>query len=660
MLLLEKKYILIAFSLLLLFSEAKGATTIEINTKETNYKLSGDVLQYLIDDSDKLTFNNILEKSLQKQFYPMQHYPVQMLEANKTYWLKIDVLNLDSLYVNEWVLEFFDFRITTLDIYLPDGKGHYLHKSVGFSYPLAQKEFKHKNYVFQLPYLAKGLNHIYAKVVSNVPVTARGRLCKTHYFNEYALNEYYFLSLYYGVCLAMLVYNLFLFFTIRDITYLYYIFYVFGAIMFSFARDGLGFHFLWPQWPMLNKYMFNISNMFMIFWEVMYARSFLNTKHTQPLIDKVLKWTLAIRFIGFLLTFTIFPEFATDISFDIVILIILFYSGYKVAKKKYWPANYYLIAFSWMLLGYFIFNLFNRGLLQHNTFTVYSVNFGIVGEMLLLSFALASRIKILQKEKLDAQNETITQLKLNEEFKDSTNKELERKVSERTKELETKNKELDAFVYKASHDLKGPLNSIVGLATIGMMENDINKSREYFKHTCDTAKRLQATIVDLLNLTKVKETVVNKNPMDISKVLDEVLENFAHDENFSEVGITKKIDIEKTVVSDESLVRSILQNLVENGLKYRDPRKEKQTLDISLKNKNGHFLVEVSDNGLGIPDTSKDKIFEMFYKINPKSNGSGLGLHILKTAVQKLGGQIELNSKWGQGSTFKIKLPNSN
>jgi signal transduction histidine kinase len=161
-------------------------------------------------------------------------------------------------------------------------------------------------------------------------------------------------------------------------------------------------------------------------------------------------------------------------------------------------------------------------------------------------------------------------------------------------------------------------------------------------------------------LTKVKETVVNKNPMDISKVLDEVLENFAHDENFSEVGITKKIDVEKTVVSDESLVRSILQNLVENGLKYRDPRKEKQTLDIYLKNKNGHFLVEVSDNGLGIPDTSKDKIFEMFYKINPKSNGSGLGLHILKTAVQKLGGQIELHSKWGQGSTFKIKLPNSN
>jgi len=398
----------------------------------------------------------------------------------------------------------------------------------------------------------------------------------------------------------------------------------------------------------------------MIYWQVMYARSFLNTKETQPFINSLLKWSLYVRIAVFVTTLTLLPNYATDISLDIILLLILFFAGYKVARKKYWPANYYLVAFTCMLLGYFIFNLFNRGLIQHTIFSVYSMNFGIVAEMLLLSFALAARIKILQKEKWDAQIEMIEQLRLNEELKDSANRQLEQKVSERTKELETKNKELDAFVYKASHDLKGPLNSIVGLATIGMMENDLSKSREYFKHTCDTAKRLQSTIVDLLSLTKVKEAVVMKHPVDINKLLDEVIENFAHDDEYAKVGITKKIEADKTVVTDEGLIRSILQNLVENGLKYRDPRKEKQTLDIFLKNKNGHFIVQVSDNGLGIPDTAKEKVFDMFFKINPKSNGSGLGLHILKTAVQKLGGDIELESNWGKGTTFKIKLPNEN
>jgi signal transduction histidine kinase len=654
----KKKYFLGLLFLILLSLESKSDASIQIKQGELSYDLTGNVIQYLEDKSAIVNISDILHTKVGLDFKPMSSSSVELLEANMVYWLKIDIRNLDSASVREWILEFFDFRINSLDMYIPQQDGQYLHKSVGFSYPHSQKEFKHKNYAFQLPYLGTGVTHIYARVISDVPVTARARLSKTYYFNDYALNEYYILSLYYGICLAMIVYNLFLYFTIRDVTYLYYILYVLGATLFSFSRDGLGFHFLWPQWPILNKYMFSISNVFMISWEVMYARSFLNTKNTQPIIDKALQWALALRITIFFVTLFILPSHSNDITFDIIILALLFYSGYKVAKKKYLPANYYLIAFTCMLVGYFVFNLFNRGIVPHNVLTEYSVNFGIVGEMLLLSFALASRIKILQKEKIDAQHETIKQLTLNEELKDSANRELEQKVWERTKELETKNKELDAFVYKASHDLKGPLNSIVGLATIGMMENDMTKAREYFKHTCDTAKRLQATIVDLLSLTKVKETIVNKHPVDISLLLDEVIENFAHDENYAEVGITKKIDADKQVVTDEGLIRSILQNLVENGLKYRDPKKEKQTLDISLKNKNGHFVVKVSDNGIGIPDNSKDKVFEMFYKINPKSNGSGLGLHILKTAVQKLGGNIELETQWGKGSTFMIELPN--
>lgn len=645
---------------LLLFLSARGNASITIDLKQhnTNYYFIGESINYFEDSSRTLSFSEVLLKDSMGQFSTMKEYPIEYLDPNKVYWIRLDLQNTGENLTSQWVIEFLDFRIGRLDVYLPNNNGGYFVKTAGFSYPASQKEFKHKNYVFQLPLIGNKTNHVYARMTSRVPVTARVKVSTIQNFTEYTILEYFFLALYYGICLSMLIYNFFLFVTIQDKTYRYYIFYVFGAILFSFSRDGLGFLFVWPEYPIVNTFIFNFSNLFMIFWEVMYVRSFLNLSKTQPNLDRVLRWALAIRVVLYFCTMLFFPQLSTDVTSDIIILLIAFYAGIQAFKNNYKPAYYYLLAFILMLTGYIIFAFVNLGLVTHNIFTIYSVNFGIVGEMLFLSFALASRIKILQREKIQAQNETIKQLVVNEDLKDSLNKDLEKKVKERTHELEAKNKELDAFVYKASHDLKGPLNSIVGLATIGMMEDDTSKMKEYFRLTRETAKRLQSTIVDLLSLTKVKETTVNKRPLDVADLLDDVIDNFAHDDHHKHVVIQKNVEIDRQIVSDESLIKSILQNLIENGLKYSDPRKEKQTLDISLKGKNGQMILKVRDNGLGIPANAKERVFDMFYKINPKSMGSGLGLHILKTAVQKLGGTIELESEIGKGSTFIVKLPN--
>ena len=631
---------------------------IDIKPLVYEYEFSGRQVQYFEDSLNLYTFPEVSAEKNKELFSPMRQYPIKFLQPNKIYWIRLDIRNPDEPYIKDWVLEFLDYRISHMDVYIPDENGNYLIKTVGFDYKFESKEFKHKNFAFQLPHIKSKITHIYVRIQSKIPVTARGKIITVQKFTQYALSEYFLLSLYYGICLAMVLYNLFLFITIRDITYIYYILYVSGAVLFSFARDGLGFQFIWPEYPVLNTFMFNFSNLFMIFWEIMYARSFLNTKKDRPKVDNGLIWVLIVRVAIYLVTTFIIPEYSNQVVYDIITLLIIFYAGIKSYKNVNSPAFYYLIAFVWMLVGYSIFVLTNMGIINHSIFSIYSINFGLVGEMLFLSFALAARIKILQRDKIKAQNETIKQLTVNEELKDSLNKELELKVKDRTWELEAKNKELDAFVYKASHDLKGPLNSVTGLATIGMMETDIVKMKEYFRLTRDTTKRLQSTIADLLSLTKVKESTVNKQKLNISELIDDVMENFAHDENYHQVCINKNLELEKEVVSDEILMKSIIQNLVENGLKYRDPHKEIQKLDILLKNSNGHVIVKVSDNGIGVAEDSKKKIFDMFYKINPKSVGTGLGLHILKTAVDKLGGSIELESEKGKGSTFTIKLPN--
>jgi signal transduction histidine kinase len=647
------KLIFIYF-LILLNLTAKSLDIQKEKTAEHSYYFSEGFVEYLEDDQN-LTIEEITSATSNHKFKPIS-FTSNVLKKNKNYWIKIDLNHLKTKKSATWIIEFYDFRISEFDFYSKTESDNFEIQSVGYAKPFFTRNIKHKNFVFEVTESKN--DFVYARIYSNRKTILNGRIVKIEQFIEDATIDYLLLCLFYGICIAMIVYNFFLYLTINDKTYLFFLFHIIGAVLFSFARDGLGFQLIWSKIPLLNNYAFNFANTLMIVWEIMYARSFLNTAKTQPAIDKLLKKALVIRIGIYLFTAFIAPQYSNICFYDIAFLFIVLFAGYKSYKENYRPATYFFVAFACMLVGYIAFLFGNLFLSPIHPLPSLFLNMGLVGEMLLLSFALASRIKILQKEKILAQTETINQLTLNEELKDEVNRELEQKVQERTIALEAKNRELDAFVYKSSHDLKGPLNSISGLATIGMMANDIPTMKEYFRLTRETSKRLQSTIEDLLSLTKVKEATVTNKTINIENLLNEILEDFSHDQIYSGIVISKKIDLKTEVVNDESLIKSIIQNLVENGLKYRDLRKETQTLDIRIYTKNDFTYIEVKDNGIGIDSEDKYKIFDMFYKINPKSIGTGLGLHILKTALNKLNGQIDLTSEKGIGTCFIVTLPN--
>lgn len=633
---------------------AKALNNQEIQRDRHSYNFSDGFAEY-VEDNQNLALEQIVATASNQKFKPISSAS-NVLEEKKNYWLKIDLRKIQTGKTSNCIVEFYDFRISELDFYCKNVKGIFESQSVGYSKPFDVREIKHKNFVFEVD-VAKN-DFVYAKIYSAKKTILNGRIVEIEQFIEGSTIDYLLLCLFYGICMAMIVYNFFLYLTINDRTYLFFLFHIIGAVFFSFARDGLGFQLLWPNVPILNTYGFNFANTFMMVWEIMYARSFLNTAKTQPAIDKLLKQALALRIGIYIFTTLVTPQYSNICAYDIAFLLIVLYAGFVSYKENYRPATYFIIAFVCMMAGYVAFLFGNLLLSPIHPLPSAFMNLGLVGEMLLLSFALASRIKILQKEKIIAQSETINQLTLNEELKDEVNKKLEQKVQERTIALEAKNRELDAFVYKSSHDLKGPLNSISGLATIGMMADDIPTMKEYFRLTRETSKRLQSTIEDLLSLTKVKEATVTNKIINVTNLLNEILEDFSHDQMYSGTIISKRIELKSDIVSDESLIKSVIQNLIENGLKYRDLRKEKQTLDIQIHTKNDFIYIEVKDNGIGIDAENKYKIFDMFYKINPKSIGTGLGLHILKTALNKLNGNIELTSEKGIGTCFIVTLPN--
>jgi signal transduction histidine kinase len=237
--------------------------------------------------------------------------------------------------------------------------------------------------------------------------------------------------------------------------------------------------------------------------------------------------------------------------------------------------------------------------------------------------------------------------------------ELEKNIEEvqsQKRIIEEQNAKLDAFVYKASHDIKGPLKSVIGLTKTGSKLVTDPLSLEFFDHILKSTTKLDNLVGDLLKLTKAQQAQVQKSEVQVFQIIQDGLDSFQNLESFKEIKID--VDVEPKLIhcTDEQLLYSIVQNFIENGIKYRDVKKPIANLFIRGRKKEHRLELEFEDNGMGIDPIHQPKIFDMFYKINPESEGTGLGLHIVKVNIEKLGGKVSLESEPGKGTKFTILI----
>ncbi len=223
-------------------------------------------------------------------------------------------------------------------------------------------------------------------------------------------------------------------------------------------------------------------------------------------------------------------------------------------------------------------------------------------------------------------------------------------------DLKYKNKELDTFVYKASHDLRGPIASLMGLFKI--IENEITdpQSMEYFNLYNKQITRLNDIILNLIQLTKIKEVDVVKQKIDFEETIESCIGSFTNLPNFENVSFNINLELDKPFISDRTLVNTIMQNLIENAIKYSKPG-QKSEVQLEIKrNINDDLIIRIEDQGIGIEESIQGEVFNMFFRASNEVIGSGLGLYILKNAVEKLNGKVSLFSKVNEGTTFMIKL----
>ena len=223
--------------------------------------------------------------------------------------------------------------------------------------------------------------------------------------------------------------------------------------------------------------------------------------------------------------------------------------------------------------------------------------------------------------------------------------------------LEEKIKDLDTFIYRSSHDLKGPLASLQGLLNVAKSEINDDVAIQYLTLIEKSVMNLDTILMDLLNITKITQGSLSIVELNIKEIILKIISSF---ENLPEYSTIKwELDFDKNVILylDKSLVKNIFQNLIINAIKYQDKEKDHTVIKISTRNYNNEMIIKIEDNGEGISESLQKSVFEMFFRGNTKSTGTGLGLYIVKNAVEKSGGKIELVSKEKEGSIFTIYLP---
>lgn len=226
-------------------------------------------------------------------------------------------------------------------------------------------------------------------------------------------------------------------------------------------------------------------------------------------------------------------------------------------------------------------------------------------------------------------------------------------------ELLKSNMELDRFVYSVSHDLRAPLTSMLGVVDLSESLTSDEMALKHFGMLKNSIIKLDGFIKDILDYSRNSRVEVKHEEINFKQILDEISANLKYMCIQSPmVDISVNISNPRAFYSDKNRINVVLNNLISNSIRYRNPTSDNPYVKVQVNTSESGASISIQDNGIGIDKEFHPKIFDMFYRISEASEGSGLGLYIVKEMVNKMEGKINLQSELGAGTTFNISIPN--
>jgi signal transduction histidine kinase/CheY-like chemotaxis protein len=237
-------------------------------------------------------------------------------------------------------------------------------------------------------------------------------------------------------------------------------------------------------------------------------------------------------------------------------------------------------------------------------------------------------------------------------------KDYQHNLESKNAELTKANTELDRFVYSASHDMRAPLTSIMGLIDITLADTTDATAKARLNMMHKSVEKLDMFIRKILEYSRNTRLDLAHDLIQWDKLISECIDDLRFMHQDSSIALLGEVSQETKFATDQYRLLVVLNNILSNAIKYSDPHKDKREVKVHVKSDHNKAIIQVMDNGIGIQTEHVTRIFEMFYRATSTSTGSGLGLYIAMETIHKLRGSIEVVSELGKGTTMTIEIPN--
>lgn len=599
----------------------------------------------LIKDRERqLTIDDVILEEFSEKFIHIDAIKQKKGFFETANWLRFEVNNQSNQ--DDWLLEFAFPLINDIRIYTIENDDLKLLYESGSDLPFKEREIEHRHFVFNLDIEPGESKTFYALAVGSGDLHPPITIWDKDTFIEKTQKELALLGIFYGIILVMILYNLFLFFSLRLKSYLYYVVAISCTLLGKLSINGTGFQYLWPHLPSWNVISTPLWVALACIFILIFTRNFLDVDHYIPAFKKFLYILMPLN--AMVIITLPFSRYVA-LYFMVIASLFTFSTVLTVAiislKRGARQARFYIIGWFVFLTGVAITILERAVILPFTIVTEYAGQAALTMEVVLLSLALADKINIMRRDKEIAEKKALENQQL------------------ALQNLQKADKLKDEFLAITSHELRTPLYGMIGIAEslrdgiTGYVSKDM---RSQLSMIITSGKRLTHLVDEILDFSKLKyESLdLHRKPVHVSSIIDIVLAVTKPLLKHKPIRLINTADDSLPhVLADENRLQQILYNLIDNAMKYTDEGE----IVISAYADEETVTINVSDTGHGISEEQLDTIFQPFQQgdasISRKVSGIGIGLSLIKNLVDLHEGTLNVESKAGEGTTFSVTLP---
>ncbi|MBN0979862.1 response regulator [Pseudomonas hygromyciniae] len=627
------------------------AGAVEFNETTRSLPL-GRVMQVLEDPSGSVTIADARSAALASRYTRHDKDTLNAGYSRSAFWLKVDLhyLPKDPQAQRTWLLELAYPPLDHLELYVPDGAGGYrLAGRTGDALPFASREIHQNNYLFNVDFKAGEQKTLYLRLQSEGSIQAPLTLWSSTAYLEDQPLRLYVLGLIYGVLLGMLVYNLFIYLSVRDTSYLYYIFYIASFGMYQLSVNGAAVEYFWPD----NPWWANAATPFLIgasaLFGSLFARSFLHTALYSRWLDRLLLMLVGtgavVMLLSLMTSYALALRLATALA--LVFTVTIFVAGIKAWCCGQRVARYFIIAWSAFLIGGVVNTMMVLGYLPNVFLTMYSSQIGSAIEVALLSLALADRINAMREQQAQILFDASQKLEvLNQQLAHS-------------------NQLKDEFLATLTHELRTPMNGVIGSLEL-MQTVPLAGDLAQYQHTAaGSARDMMRMVNGILTLTELQAGRLSAQAQVFSLrgVLDTLRQQFQG--NAQGKGLEFSIDVAgqlpDRLEGDAGKLMQCLECLLDNAFKFTHEGAVRLRV-VGVPRPDGHLDLTfiVTDSGIGFAHLDEATLYQRFFQVDGSTTreygGLGIGLAICRQLIELLGGRLTHHSEPRKGSRFQLEV----